>query len=110
MTVDIKSNIENPMLGRKEVIADIAFKGPTAKRAELKTQIAGKIGANPELCILRKVTNRFGVNKVSVIMHVYEKAEKLKSVEPYYILVREGMAEKKKKEPKKKAVSKSVKR
>ncbi|MBI5051548.1 hypothetical protein HZC08_02200 [Candidatus Micrarchaeota archaeon] len=100
MTVEIKSNQSNPLLHRKEINADISFTGTTPKRAEMKTEVAGKLGVDPGLCVIRGIRTKFGEKKASISIHSYEKMEKLKATEPNYILVREGLAEKKKKEKK----------
>jgi small subunit ribosomal protein S24e len=103
MEVEVINKKENKLFGRKEVLAKVSFSGSTPKRAELKTEVANKIVANPENCVLRNVTNEFGVRTVGVTLHAYESKEVMLKNEPRYILVREGVMpkpEKKKKEKK----------
>ena len=47
------------MFDRKEVEASVSFDAATPKRAELKQAISGKIAANPEFMVLRKVRPSF---------------------------------------------------
>ncbi len=100
MTVEILESIDNKLFDRKEVQVQIDFGGPTPKRAEIKQLIGGKIGANPELMILRSVTSSFGKQVIKAVVHVYANKEMLMSTEPHYIKVREGMAQKKAKKVK----------
>jgi len=109
MNINIVSTNENKLYDRKEVRAEIAFDGPTPKRADLKQAIGGKIGANPELMVLRKVESSFGKKAVGVLVHVYANKELILKNEPRYISVREGLAEKKVKAKKAAPASKKPK-
>jgi len=109
MNVNVLSTHENKLLDRKEVEAEIAFDGATPKRADLKQAISGKIAANPDFMVLRKVASSFGKKSVKITAFVYHSKESLMSIEPVHVKVREGFMqkpEKKKKEaaPKKKKV------
>lgn len=101
MNVDIKSKTENKVLDRKEVKAEVAFDGATPKRAELRQAISAKLGANPELVVLREVKNAYGTHSVLVVAHAYESKEVLMSTEPEYIRKRDSIGVEKKAEPKK---------
>ena len=104
MSVNITNNNENKLLDRKEIEAEVSFDGPTPKRADLKQAVGVKLGANPELMVIRKSTSSFGKKMVKVLVHTYKTKETLMATEPVYIKVREGLTEKpakKKKEAKK---------
>ncbi|MBI5227975.1 hypothetical protein HY988_05285 [Candidatus Micrarchaeota archaeon] len=109
MTIEILSTVDNKLFDRKEIEVQIAYGGPTPKRAEIKQLIGGKVGANPELMILRSVSSNFGKQMVKVVAHVYANKEMLMKTEPHYIKVREGMAEKKAKKAKAAAPAKKKK-
>lgn len=94
MNVNILATNDNKLLERKEVEAEVSFDGPTPKRPELKEAIAHKIGANPELVVLRKVSSSFGRKSVRVVAHAYPNKESLVSTEPTHIKVREGLMQK----------------
>jgi ribosomal protein S24E len=100
MNVEIISSKDNQLMGRKEVEATVFFDAATPKRAELKSAIGGKIAANPDLMVVRKVTPSFGSKSVRVVSYVYATKESLMGVEPKHIKVREGLMQK---EEKKKA-------
>ncbi|NYZ74330.1 hypothetical protein H0O00_04255 [Candidatus Micrarchaeota archaeon] len=110
MNVNIVSNTDNKLLDRKEIEAEVSFDAATPKRFQLKEAVGQKIGANPELMVLRKVVNAFGSHTVRITAYAYSSKELLMATEPTYVKVREGMMpkpEKKKKAapaPKKKQV------
>jgi small subunit ribosomal protein S24e len=100
MEVKIESTNENKLLERKEIDAYVNFDGPTPPRSEIKSAICGKVGANPDLVVLRSVENEFGRKRVRVSAHVYEDESVLTRNEPEYIRKREGFGQEKKEEPK----------
>jgi ribosomal protein S24E len=103
MNVHVISSTENKLLDRKEISAEVSFDKATPKRAELKTAVCHKIGANPDISVLRKVESSFGRKTVKVVTYAYTSKEALMATEPIYIKVREGMMakpEKKKEAPK----------
>jgi len=103
MNANIISSHENGLFERKEVEAEVFFDGSTPKRADIKSTIGGKIGANPELMVLYKVMSKFGSKSIRVLARIYHNKEKLMATEPTYLKVREGLMEKPKKEAKKAA-------
>lgn len=100
MNVNLISNTENKLLERKEIQAEVSFDGATPKRAELKEAVSHKVGANPELVVLRKVSSNFGRKTVLIIAHAYSKKDSLMSIEPVYVKVREGLMPKPEKKKK----------
>ena len=102
MSVDIKSKTDNKLLSRKEVEAEVTFDGPTPRREELRQAISAKIGADPELVVLREVRNTFGRKAVSVVAHAYSSREILMQTEPEHIRRRDGIGVEKKEEAKEK--------
>ncbi|MEW6722736.1 MAG: hypothetical protein AB1324_05735 [Candidatus Micrarchaeota archaeon] len=108
MNVNLISNEENKLLERREVKAEVSFDGATPKRAELKSAIGQKIGANPDTMVVRKVVSMFGRHTVRVTAHVYPSKESLMGMEPVHIKVREGMMPKP--EKKKKAAAPAKKK
>lgn len=91
MNVNLIETVENRLLERREIEAEINFDGATPKRVQLKEAVCQKIGANPELVVLRKVSSAFGKRAVRVVVHAYSTKEKLMATEPVYIKVREGL-------------------
>jgi len=108
MNINITSNTDNKLLDRKEIRAEISFSGSTPKRAELKEAVGHKIGANPELVVLRQVSSNFGSHTVKVTAHSYSSKDALMATEPVHIKVREGLMPKP--EKKKKAAAPAKKK
>ncbi len=101
MNTSILVTTDNKLLERKEVSAEVSFDGATPKRAELKDAVGQKIGQNPELMVLRKVSSNFGRRVVKITVHIYSNKDTLMNTEPSYIKIREGLMQKpeKKKAP-----------
>jgi small subunit ribosomal protein S24e len=91
MEVKVESTIENKLLDRREIEATVSFEAATPARKEMKTALCGKIGANPELVVLRSVSTEFGLKKATLSAHSYVSKEALLKNEPRHILKREGM-------------------
>lgn len=89
MSVNITSKTENKALERKEIQAEITFDGPTPTRDELRKAISVKIGADPDLLILREVNGTYGRKSVTVLAHAYSSKEVLMSTEPEHIRKRD---------------------
>lgn len=93
MEIKIEKTTDNKLLDRKELEAFVHFDGATPARGEIKSAICGKVGANPELVVLRSVANEFGLKRVRVSAHVYEDMGALKKNEPLFIQKREGLVQ-----------------
>ncbi len=102
MEAKITKTNENKLFSRQEVSAAISFGKSTPTRKEMRELVSAKIGANPETVILRAVKSKFGTREVNAVFHIYATKEKMAEAEPYYLLVRDGMAKKKEKKPKQK--------
>lgn len=101
MNIENVSKKENKFLERVEIKATIFYESATPSRKEIKEAICTKNGLNPENAVLRELKTTFGAKKAEALVHAYENKEKMMKTEPLYVLVREGLAEKKKKEKKK---------
>ncbi len=102
LDVEILSKNDNKLLERQEIRVLVGFSAQTPNRKEIREGISVKIAANPDNLVLREVVNEFGLKQVKVLAHAYSDAEKLKKNEPYYVLVRDGLAPKKEKKKKEK--------
>lgn len=100
MNVDIKTKTDNQLLGRKEIEAEVSYTGATPSRADLKQAICGKVGVNPDMSVVREVQTTYGKQMAKVVLHTYEKMEKLMEVEPEHIRKRDKVGEAPKEEAK----------
>lgn len=103
MDSKITKRNENKVLGREEIEVVVYFDKSTPSRKEIKAGVCAKIGANPDGVVIRSIRSMFGAREVSAVLHVYADKGKAAAGEPNYVLVRDGMAEKKPKKEKKKA-------
>jgi small subunit ribosomal protein S24e len=110
MEVKIDSTTDNKLLERKEIEATVRFTGATPPRKEIKEGICGKLGANPDLVVLRSVAGEFGMKRLRISAHAYSDANTLKKNEPRHILKREGMIVETEEEKKKAAEEKAKKK
>lgn len=110
MDVEVLSKKENKLLGRTEIECAVRFDGTMPNRKEIKEAVCTKLGFNPENSAIRKIDVRFALKKVKVFVHAYPSKDGLMKTEPLYILVREGLAEKKKKEKKAKKAAAPAKK
>lgn len=93
--VDVKM-IQNNLVGRREIVARIAYKTPL-KRDEVKEILAGHFKVEPKTIIIRKINYVTGTRTMVVSANIYNSIEKIKTFEKPYILVRNNLAERPKK-------------
>jgi ribosomal protein S24E len=105
MELTIKGKTENKALGRQSIECDLSFDKAMPSRKEIREAICAAIGADPALLVIVSAKGSFGTNTAKVIAHAYKDKAAL-SVERSYLLVRDGLAEKKKKAAKAKAPAK----
>ncbi len=97
MDVNVVLKKDNPPLSRREFVIEVTFKGATPKRDEIKNALVAKLGAQPELLVIKKADQLTGRKKVRVFAYQYSDKETLMRVEPPYILKREGFVQDEKK-------------
>ena len=102
MEIIIKNKKENKALARDELTCEVSFDKAMPSRKQMREALCAATGVAPELLVIVKAKGAYGTNKATVSVHTYKDKAKM-SAERFYLLVRDGLAEKKKKEPKKKA-------
>ena len=96
MNISIISTTENKLLDRKEIHAEVTFAGATPNRGELREALCAKIGANPDLVVLREINTTYGKQSVKLLAHSYGKKESLMETEPEFVKKRFKIGEKEK--------------
>ena len=96
MQVNVKDKKENKSLSRQEITCEISFEKAKPSRKDLREAICTATGITPELMVIVSSKGGFGQRSGTVLVHAYANKEAL-SVEKKYLLVRDGMMEKKKK-------------
>jgi ribosomal protein S24E len=102
MELAIVDKKENKALGRTDLSCAVSFEKAMPSRKELREAIVAAIGGDPSLLVIVSAKSGFGTQKAIVTAHAYGSKEAM-AVERRYLLVRDGLAEKKKKEAKKAA-------
>ncbi len=105
MELAIVDKRENKALGRTELSCTVSFEKAVPSRKELREAIVAAIGADPNLLVIVSATSGFGTQKAFVSAHAYKSKEAM-AVERRHLLVRDGLAEKSKKNAKKAAPAK----
>ena len=95
MELAITDKKENKLLGRTEIAASVSYDKAMPSRKELREAICAATGADPSLLVIVSVLGSFGTQKAVVQARIYRSKEAL-AVERKHLLVRDGLAEKKK--------------
>ena len=101
MEVEILLKKDNNVIGRVEYTVLITFESATPNRSAIREAVKGKIGANPDLMVVKKVIPLAGRKAIKVCVNVYNDKETMERVEPIYVLKRNGLVEAKASEEKK---------
>ncbi len=112
--MEIIEKKENKPLFRQEIIAKESYSGSTPSRKDLRKKIADNLKSKEDLVVIKKIDNSFGFSEARITAYIYSDQEKMKKIEPPYILSRgfskeepEEAQKKKDSEPKEKPVSES---
>jgi len=93
--MEIKKNIENKLLDRKEILASHSNNGSaTLTKKTVKTELAKKLKVDEKLIVLEKVEQHFGSDFVSIHAFVYPDEVKLKKATHNYLIKRNSNAPK----------------
>lgn len=84
--MEIIKELENKLLGRKEVTAKVNREGATISRATAKTQLAKALKVEEDLIIVKEVRSHYGDANVLVFANIYDSVESLnKNARPHLI-------------------------
>lgn len=108
MKLEIKKQVETPLLSRSRVTLAAEYQGATPSRMDFKKDVSRKLGVGEELVIIKHVYTRFGKQKSKIIAHVYQNKNDLEKFEDEYLIKKH--TEKKKEEEEKPAEEKTEKK
>ena len=99
VNLEIVQKKENALLKRTEVTFRVTHpKEKTPQRGAVRDKLAASVTGKKEGIVIDYMRSRFGSATTVGYAKVYESAEAAKKMEPLHVLVRNGLAEKKKKE------------
>ena len=81
---------ENPLMHRKEIefiVEHVKEKTPTRK--EIKDMLKALRDYDPNLTVIKKIENVYGIGRDKVLAFVYENEEIMKKIEDNYLFERE---------------------
>ena len=94
--MELKKNVENKLLNRKEVTALHSNNGlATLTKKTVKSELAKKLKVDEKLIVLEKVEQHFGSDSVSIHAYVYPDETKLKKATHEYLVKRNSESPKK---------------
>lgn len=100
MDIKVISEKQNPLLGRKEYLFEVAHpEGPTPKREEVRKVLAEVLKVPKDRLILEWMRARFGVQRSRGSAHAYDSKDLVNKVVREHILIRNGLKEKPQKGP-----------
>lgn len=82
MELSMKQEKENVLLGRKEVVGNLAFSGTTPSNKEIQEALAKKYNVPTEQVAMKHVFGDFGGITGKFEAHVYTSKEQLLKIEP----------------------------
>jgi len=88
LKMEVKSDFENKLLGRREVKLTIENAEATITRVEAKSHVVKKFDAEEELVIIENVGSRYGNANVTVTASIYDDKETLDKVAAKHIAKR----------------------
>ena len=92
MEVEVVESRDNPLLSRREIIVKVSAEA-TPSRKDVKELVAAKTGANPSLIVVKKIGGRSGSHDFFAEVYIYQDENTMKTLEPKYILRRNGVVE-----------------
>ena len=108
MKVDIVSKNENKDMARVEVNFKADHDGEaTPSRDAVRVALAGSLGVPKERVIVDEMGSMYGMGSTNGYAKVYDDVETAKKYEKNFVLVRNGMADKKPKRVKASVVKKT---
>ncbi len=97
MDLTVKDKYENKAMGRTELSCEMSFDKAMPSRKEIRQALCAAAGVAPELLVIVSAKGHFGTNKAVVLAHAYRDKQAM-AVEKKHLLVRDGLAEKEKKQ------------
>ncbi len=95
MEIKIMNEYENKVIGRKEITFEINYTQNPPSRLQAKNELAKQIKVEPNLVVIKKMANVFGLRKMICNANVYPDEKILTKFEPKYIIKRLKKAEEK---------------
>lgn len=90
MEIKVLDDVENKLLGRREIRFLATYDGKTVSTEEAKTDICKKIGLDPGNVVVNKIDQRFGLRQSIIKAYSYQSKEAMERYERKYLTKRLG--------------------
>ena len=89
MEITITEEKDNPLIGRKEIIALITHLGEiTPTREAVRAKVAAQLNTDLEKVVVQNIDGHFGEPKSRLTVHCYDNPETVLVYEPKFLLKR----------------------
>ncbi len=88
MEIKIIENVENKLLGRKEISFLATSEDRTVSIDEAKTEICKKLGLKPENTVVSRIDQKFGLRQSVIKAYSYQNKEAMDRYERKYLAKR----------------------
>ncbi len=75
MEMEVKEDVNNKLLKRREIRLEVSYDGKTPPRSEVKEEACKKLGLLPEATAVISIDQLFGDKRSEVTLHSYSKKE-----------------------------------
>ena len=81
MTLKKIQETESKFFNRKEYVFEYDSKGATPSKDTIRKATAGLTNIKEDLIVVKKINQKYGLNKASIKVNIYDSAENLKKAE-----------------------------
>lgn len=95
MEIDIKEQVENPLLNRTEIHFDCIYQGEaTPQVLDVKNRLVAQLDVDKNLLVVDKVKPSFGEGRADGYAKLYDSLEKLEEIEKQHVITKNKAPEK----------------
>ena len=98
MEINVIENVDNKLLGRKEIQFLATYGDKTVSIDDAKTEICKKLGLKPENTVINRINQKFGLKQSEITAYSYQSKEAMERYERKYLSKRLEKKGKEKKE------------
>jgi ribosomal protein S24E len=91
--MEILQNVENKLLGRREILAIMSNEKGTPKRVDIRKELAKALKVKEDLIMVNKVTHQYGSSNIEIKAKAYENEKSLKINARPHMIKRNSAAE-----------------
>ncbi|MEN2998996.1 MAG: 30S ribosomal protein S24e [Acidilobaceae archaeon] len=91
MKGEVLEERQNKVIGRREITLAVSHSlASTPSRVELRQRLAQRYGVDVSRLYVRSVFTEYGANVSTVVVHIYDSADRAKLFEPEHVIRKNG--------------------